>query len=111
MPDVIIYSEINNDDERISWLLFQGWYIVTYALGIYLLSLLLAFLTPKVDPAMATADADDGRLSYKHNCQPVGKLWVSHIALPLFENCHFFGLALFSLPATLATDGIFVTAQ
>jgi len=32
---------------------------VTYALGIYLLSLLLAFLTPKVDPAMATADADD----------------------------------------------------
>ncbi|KAI8820486.1 RER1-like protein [Fimicolochytrium jonesii] len=29
----------------------QGWYIVTYALGIYLLNLFLAFLTPKFDPA------------------------------------------------------------
>ncbi|KAJ1336554.1 hypothetical protein BSLG_007338 [Batrachochytrium salamandrivorans] len=28
-----------------------GWYIVTYTLGIYLLNLLLAFLTPKFDPA------------------------------------------------------------
>ncbi len=27
--------------------LFQGWYIVTYALGIYLLNLFIAFLTPK----------------------------------------------------------------
>ncbi len=31
----------------------QGWYIVTYALGIYLLNLFIAFLTPKFDPAMA----------------------------------------------------------
>ncbi|KAJ3155591.1 retention in endoplasmic reticulum protein 1 [Geranomyces variabilis] len=31
--------------------LAQGWYIVTYALGIYLLNLFLAFLTPKFDPA------------------------------------------------------------
>ena len=31
----------------------QGWYIVTYALGIYLLNLLIAFLTPKIDPAIA----------------------------------------------------------
>ncbi|KAJ3081854.1 hypothetical protein HK102_002096 [Quaeritorhiza haematococci] len=30
----------------------QGWYIVTYALGIYLLNLFLAFLTPKFDPAL-----------------------------------------------------------
>ncbi|KAI8913663.1 Rer1 family-domain-containing protein [Gorgonomyces haynaldii] len=29
-----------------------GWYIVTYALGIYLLNAFLAFLTPKFDPAM-----------------------------------------------------------
>ena len=28
----------------------QGWYIVTYALGIYYLNLFIAFLTPKVDP-------------------------------------------------------------
>lgn len=31
---------------------FQGWYIVTYALGIYHLNLFIAFLTPKIDPAM-----------------------------------------------------------
>lgn len=30
----------------------QGWYIICYALGIYLLSLFLAFLTPKFDPSL-----------------------------------------------------------
>lgn len=30
----------------------QGWYIVTYALGIYHLNLFIAFLTPKMDPAL-----------------------------------------------------------
>merc|ERR1719427_1180757 len=34
----------------------QGWYIVTYALAIYHLNLFLAFLTPKMDPAMAETD-------------------------------------------------------
>ncbi|GAP89614.1 putative RER1 protein [Rosellinia necatrix] len=29
----------------------QGWYIVAYALGIYLLNLFLAFLQPKFDPS------------------------------------------------------------
>ncbi|XP_031350699.1 protein RER1 isoform X2 [Photinus pyralis] len=37
-------------------LITQGWYIVTYALGIYHLNLFIAFLTPKIDPAM---DFDD----------------------------------------------------
>ncbi|XP_076160483.1 protein RER1 isoform X1 [Ptiloglossa arizonensis] len=37
--------------------LTQGWYIVTYGLGIYDLNLFIAFLTPKIDPAM---DFDDG---------------------------------------------------
>lgn len=32
--------------------LSQGWYIICYALGIYLLNLLLAFLTPKFDPSL-----------------------------------------------------------
>ncbi|KAL7626325.1 retention in endoplasmic reticulum protein 1 [Parahypoxylon ruwenzoriense] len=32
-------------------LLAQGWYIVAYALGIYLLNLFLAFLQPKFDPS------------------------------------------------------------
>ncbi|KAJ2996843.1 retention in endoplasmic reticulum protein 1 [Globomyces sp. JEL0801] len=40
----------------------EGWYIVTYALGIYLLNVLLAFLTPKFDPALEAElnDEDDG---------------------------------------------------
>jgi len=29
----------------------QGWYIVTYALGIYLLNLFIGFLSPRIDPA------------------------------------------------------------
>ncbi|CAH1775420.1 unnamed protein product [Owenia fusiformis] len=36
----------------------QGWYIVTYALGIYLLNLFIAFLTPKMDPAMEQYEND-----------------------------------------------------
>jgi len=34
----------------------QGWYIVTYALGIYHLNLFIAFLTPKIDPALDYED-------------------------------------------------------
>ncbi|OBZ86205.1 Protein RER1 [Choanephora cucurbitarum] len=30
----------------------EGWYIVAYALGIYMLNLFLAFLTPKFDPSI-----------------------------------------------------------
>lgn len=39
----------------------QGWYIVTYALGIYYLNLFIAFLTPKVDPVM---DDDSGMMCH-----------------------------------------------
>lgn len=39
--------------------LCQGWYIVCYALGIYHLNLFIAFLTPKMDPALDL----DGELS------------------------------------------------
>ena len=42
------------------WL--QGWYIVTYALGIYLLNLLIAFLSPKIDPALA--ELEDGESTH-----------------------------------------------
>ncbi|VEN43360.1 unnamed protein product, partial [Callosobruchus maculatus] len=38
-----------------------GWYIVTYALGIYHLNLFIAFLTPKIDPAM---DFDEFKFWY-----------------------------------------------
>lgn len=37
----------------------QGWYIVTYALGIYHLNLFIAFLTPKIDPTLDLDSADD----------------------------------------------------
>ena len=41
----------------------QGWYLITYGLGIYILNLFLAFLTPKVDPVtMQNEDDDDGGL-------------------------------------------------
>ncbi|EPY78937.1 protein RER1 [Camelus ferus] len=39
--------------------LVAGWYIVTYALGIYHLNLFIAFLSPKVDPSLME-DSDDG---------------------------------------------------
>eukprot|EP00039_Didymoeca_costata_P019617 m.338268 g.338268 ORF g.338268 m.338268 type:complete len:194 (+) comp18363_c0_seq1:182-763(+) len=39
--------------------LLKGWYIVTYALGIYLLNLLIAFLSPKIDPAMAQFEEEE----------------------------------------------------
>ena len=42
--------------------LFQGWYIITYALGIYLLNLFIAFLTPQVDPAVME---DEGMWFYQ----------------------------------------------
>lgn len=38
----------------------QGWYIVTYALGIYHLNLFIAFLTPKIDPELDLGDSDEG---------------------------------------------------
>lgn len=41
-------------------IIMQGWYIVTYALGIYYLNLLIAFLTPKIDPMMADDFDEDG---------------------------------------------------
>lgn len=42
----------------------QGWYVVCYSLGIYLLNLFLAFLTPKFDPSleqdMRDQDVEEG---------------------------------------------------
>lgn len=41
-------------------IMLQGWYIITYALGIYHLNLFIAFLTPKIDPAMEEFEDDSG---------------------------------------------------
>ncbi|KAG8529988.1 retention in endoplasmic reticulum protein 1 [Bacidia gigantensis] len=39
----------------------QGWYIVCYTLGIYLLNLFLAFLQPKIDPSLTQDEGlEDG---------------------------------------------------
>ncbi|KAL1992202.1 hypothetical protein VTN49DRAFT_4234 [Thermomyces lanuginosus] len=42
-------------------ILAQGWYIVAYTLGIYLLNLFLAFLQPKFDPSLTQDEGlEDG---------------------------------------------------
>jgi hypothetical protein len=38
--------------------LVNGWYIVTYALGIYLLNQLIGFLSPQFDPEESDGDMD-----------------------------------------------------
>ncbi|KAF8466412.1 retrieval of early ER protein Rer1 [Kalaharituber pfeilii] len=38
----------------------QGWYIVCYSLGIYLLNLFLAFLQPKFDPSLEQEELEEG---------------------------------------------------
>mmetsp|Transcript_179480 Transcript_179480/g.436686 ORF Transcript_179480/g.436686 Transcript_179480/m.436686 type:complete len:134 (+) Transcript_179480:262-663(+) len=42
--------------------LIDGWYIVTYGLGIYLLNLLIGFLSPPIDP-----DTDGPMLPTSHS--------------------------------------------
>ena len=57
--------------------ILQGWYIVTYALGIYLLNLFIGFLTPKIDPTL-NMDSDSK---------------IHHITLCLHayvNNCDFY---------------------
>ncbi|XP_073441496.1 protein RER1 isoform X1 [Dendrobates tinctorius] len=75
--------------------ILQGWYIVTYALGIYHLNLFIAFLSPKVDPSLME-DSDEGpSLPTKQNEEfrpfirrlPEFKFWISCSwrADPLFQ--------------------------
>ncbi|KAK7094022.1 protein RER1-like [Littorina saxatilis] len=78
----------------------QGWYIVTYALGIYLLNLFIAFLTPKIDPAvMDDSDEDGPSLPTKSNEEfrpfmrrlPEFKFWYSAAkAVVIGMICTFF---------------------
>ncbi|XP_074655096.1 protein RER1-like isoform X2 [Tubulanus polymorphus] len=77
----------------------QGWYIVTYALGIYELNLFIAFLTPKIDPAMHDEIDEDGpSLPTKSNEEfrpfmrrlPEFKFWYSStkaVVLAMFCTC------------------------
>lgn len=78
----------------------QGWYIVTYALGIYLLNLFIAFLTPKIDPAVLDESDEDGpSLPTKANEEfrpfmrrlPEFKFWYSATkAVTVAMICTFF---------------------
>ncbi|PKI84214.1 hypothetical protein MVES_001401 [Malassezia vespertilionis] len=56
----------------------HGWYIVCYALFIYLLNLFLAFLSPKFDPAhesdLAAQDVEDGEPGLPTSSKPGGGL-------------------------------------
>jgi len=85
----------------------QGWYIVTYALAIYHLNLLLAFLTPKIDPAAMELDDDDGEPGLPTNQNeefrpfirrlPEFKFWYSATkATAIAFTCTFF--QLFNIP-------------
>ncbi|VBB30260.1 unnamed protein product [Acanthocheilonema viteae] len=85
----------------------QGFYIVTYALGIYYLNLFLAFLTPKIDPALdfESEDEDGPVLPSKGSEEfrpfmrrlPEFKFWYSAIkATVIAFICTFF--QIFNVP-------------
>lgn len=80
-------------------LYLQGWYIVTYALGIYHLNLFIAFLSPKIDPAMSDELEDGPELPTKSNEEfrpfirrlPEFKFWYSATkAIVIAMFCTFF---------------------
>ncbi|TDG46210.1 hypothetical protein AWZ03_007418 [Drosophila navojoa] len=82
--------------------IYQGWYIVCYALGIYHLNLFIAFLTPKIDPEFDpyAQEDDEGPNLPRHSNEefrpfirrlPEFKFWLSvtkSTAIGLF--CTFF---------------------
>ena len=77
----------------------NGWYIVTYGLGIYLLNMFIGFLSPQIDPET------DGLLLPQKNSEefrpfsrrvPEFKFWcVSHLSLRAI-------LQLRAVPASVA---------
>lgn len=76
----------------------QGWYIITYALGIYHLNLFIAFLSPKIDPALDFED-DGPELPTKANEEfrpfirrlPEFKFWYSVVKSTILSViCTFF---------------------
>jgi type IV secretory pathway TrbD component len=78
-------------------LLLQGWYIVTYALGIYHLNLFIAFLSPKVDPSLME---DSGRVEAVR-----GTFWaVLCLCVPLRMVPHAKTLRLRFMMFTCACD-------
>ena len=81
----------------------QGWYIVSYALAIYLLNIFIAFLTPKFDPALDDeATSEDGPklpISSKEDFKPFirrlpeFKFWVRAVYSTIVAFvCTFFAV-------------------
>lgn len=79
--------------------ILQGWHIITYAMGIYELNLFIAFLTPKIDPAMSDDYEDGPSLPTKASEEfrpfmrrlPEFKFWHSTFkALAIAFFCTFF---------------------
>ncbi|KAM3210762.1 hypothetical protein ACQJBY_064608 [Aegilops geniculata] len=78
-----------------------GYYIVTYALGIYLLNLLIAFLSPQVDPELAEVLGEGPALPTRSSDEfrpfvrrlPEFKFWYSIVK----AFCIAFGMTFFSV--------------
>jgi len=65
----------------------QGWYIVAYCLGIYLLNLFLAFLQPKFDPSLSQDEGlEDGESSLPTNKDDEFRPFIRR--LPEFKFWH-----------------------
>ena len=58
--------------------LLEGWYIITYALAIYLLNLFIAFLSPKFDPSAQEED----EISTAPPPPPLSSLCSPHLPTP-----------------------------
>lgn len=81
----------------------QGFYIVTYALGIYNLNLLLGFLTPQIDPelegpTLPSKSEDEFRPFVRR--LPEFKFWYFVIKFPL----HPILKSVFSAPPPESAD-------
>lgn len=88
-------------------IILNGWYIVTYAVAIFMLNQFIAFLTPKIDPAMQDYEEDGLTLPTKANEEfrpfmrqlPELKFWYSTLKAILighFCTCFdFFNIPVF----------------
>ncbi len=68
--------------DSVNLIIFQGWYIITYALGIYHLNLFIAFLTPKIDPAL-DYEGKEKSISNRPFCFELFTSILAHVCLSL----------------------------
>ncbi|KAI5068965.1 hypothetical protein GOP47_0015266 [Adiantum capillus-veneris] len=83
----------------------EGFYIVTYGLGIYLLNQLLGFLSPQVDPesegpTLPSKGTDEFKPFIRR--LPEFKFWYVVLSCPLFVS-HNIHILLFLLPEIIYT--------